>query len=57
MTRPCPLCPDGSVWNSNGPTGRKCPACNGKAYIGDDDEPSESEEQADDWPAYMEDER
>ncbi len=56
MTRPCPLCPDGSVWNSNGPTGRKCPACNGKAYIGDDDEPSD-EEQADDWPAYMEEER
>ena len=56
MKQPCPSCPDGNEWNSNGPTGRACPTCNGKAYIGnepddeivehqyDENEPDEFEE-------------
>lgn len=28
---PCPACPDGGVWNSDGPTGRLCPVCKGMA--------------------------
>lgn len=31
--RPCPSCPDGNVWNSNGPTGAVCPTCNGHAVL------------------------
>lgn len=38
MRQPCPSCPDGNEWNSNGPTGRTCKTCNGKAYIGDDED-------------------
>lgn len=30
---PCPNCPDGQVWTSNGPTGRTCPTCKGHAVI------------------------
>ena len=39
MNRPCPSCPDGNEWNSNGPTGRACRTCGGKAYLppADDD--------------------
>lgn len=33
MTRACPACPDGNEWNSNGPTGRACRTCGGKAWI------------------------
>ena len=29
----CPSCPDGNEWSSNGPTGRACQTCGGKAYI------------------------
>lgn len=38
MKQPCPSCPDGNEWNSNGPTGRACPTCKGKAYLGSDDD-------------------
>jgi hypothetical protein len=38
MTIPCPSCPDGNEWNSNGPTGRACPVCHGYAFIGEDDD-------------------
>lgn len=30
---PCPACPDGYVWNSNGPTGATCPRCKGHAVV------------------------
>jgi hypothetical protein len=33
----CPSCPDGNEWSSQGPTGRACPTCKGKAYIGEDE--------------------
>lgn len=33
MNRPCPSCPDGNEWASNGPTGRACQTCGGKAYL------------------------
>jgi hypothetical protein len=29
----CPACPDGNEWDSNGPTGRACQTCDGKAYL------------------------
>ena len=32
--QPCPACPDGNEWDSNGPTGRACQVCNGRAYLG-----------------------
>ena len=31
--RPCPACPDGNVWGSEGPTGRICPVCGGFAEV------------------------
>lgn len=31
--KPCPDCPDGGVWNANGPTGAKCKTCNGHAIV------------------------
>lgn len=31
---PCPACPDGYVWNSNGPTRKLCPVCKGLAAVG-----------------------
>jgi len=30
---PCPACPDGSVWNSSGPTSKICPVCKGHAVV------------------------
>jgi len=30
---PCPGCPDGNVWDSNGPTSECCPVCGGTAVI------------------------
>lgn len=33
MRLSCPSCPDGNEWSSNGPTGRACKTCGGKAYI------------------------
>lgn len=30
---PCSACPDGYVWNSNGPTSRPCPSCGGFAVV------------------------
>lgn len=35
--RACPSCPDGYVWTQDGPTGKTCPTCLGKAYIGEDE--------------------
>lgn len=32
-TKPCPACPDGNQWDSNGPTGKACPVCNGYAIV------------------------
>ena len=29
----CHACPDGNEWDSNGPTGRECKVCHGKAYL------------------------
>jgi len=37
--RPCPACPDGSVWDSNGPTAKICPICNGYATVNLDGSP------------------
>ena len=31
--KPCPSCPDGNEWDSNGPTGRACKTCGGHAMI------------------------
>ena len=31
--RPCPDCPDGQVWNNDGPTGRACKTCKGFATL------------------------
>lgn len=33
MRQPCPSCPDGNEWSVEGPTGRACMTCGGKAYI------------------------
>lgn len=41
MRKQCPVCPDGNEWGANGPTGRACKTCGGKAYVGED-EPSAS---------------
>lgn len=30
---PCMSCPDGYVWNVNGPTGKACPVCKGYARL------------------------
>lgn len=30
---PCPMCQDGQVWYSDGPTGKRCPSCNGFAVV------------------------
>ena len=30
---PCPECPDGQVWDKNGPTNEVCPRCLGEAFI------------------------
>ena len=38
MKRPCPSCPDGNEWSSNGPTGRACKTCGGKAYLGPEED-------------------
>ena len=29
----CPDCPDGKVWNSDGPTCKVCPTCGGHAAL------------------------
>ena len=31
--KPCPACPDGYVWTSNGPTGAACKTCGGYAVV------------------------
>ena len=30
---PCPSCPDGYVWTSNGPSAKACPTCKGYAVV------------------------
>lgn len=30
---PCPACPDGYVWTTNGQTAAKCKVCNGYAAL------------------------
>ena len=37
--KPCPSCPDGSVWDSNGSTAKTCPVCNGYATVNLDGSP------------------
>ena len=37
--KPCPACPDGNLWNSNGPTGATCPVCKGHAALNLDGSP------------------
>lgn len=29
----CPDCPDGQVWNAQGPTGEICETCGGSAFV------------------------
>jgi len=31
--KPCLACPDGYVWNANGPTAKTCPVCKGHAAL------------------------
>ena len=31
--KPCPACPDGGVWNEDGPTGATCKVCKGHAVV------------------------
>ena len=38
MSEPCPSCPDGNEWNSNGPTGRACRTCGGTSVINEEDD-------------------
>lgn len=33
VKKPCPDCPDGSVWTSKGPTEEICPTCRGEAFV------------------------
>ncbi len=40
---PCPSCPDGNVWDANGPTGKCCPKCNGHAVVHLDSRPIATE--------------
>ena len=44
IRRQCPSCPDGNEWGIDGPTGRACPVCGGKAYIVDDPNDDAEEE-------------
>lgn len=38
-TKPCPSCPDGNEWSSEGPTGRACRTCKGYAVVNLDGSP------------------
>lgn len=31
--RPCPMCPDGYIWDYQGPTAAMCPVCKGHAVV------------------------
>lgn len=42
--KPCPECPDGNVWNSNGPTGATCKVCKGHAVVNLDGSPLRPEQ-------------
>ena len=37
--KPCHACPDGQVWNGDGPTGKTCEVCNGHAALNLDGTP------------------
>jgi len=43
--RPCPQCPDGYVWNSDGSTGKTCQLCKGYAVVNPDGSPLTKEQQ------------
>ena len=43
--RPCPSCPDGYVWDRNGPTRKTCPVCKGHGYLPNEDVPEEPADQ------------
>jgi len=45
MNRPCPACPDGNEWDETGLTGRACPVCQGRAYLGEDEDEPPKEKQ------------
>lgn len=40
---PCPACPDGYVWDANGPTAKCCQKCNGHAVVHLDGRPVATE--------------
>ena len=42
--KPCPACPDGGVWNNDGPTGKICPICKGHAVVNLNGEPLRKEQ-------------
>jgi len=54
--KPCPSCPDGNVWVSNGPTAKACPTCNGKAIVNLDGSPVSDAEEEDAYVAELEQE-
>lgn len=55
MKTPCPQCPDGYVWTSNGPTCKPCPRCKGLAYLGEDtDEESDELDDTETVPTRIE---
>lgn len=43
--KPCPSCPDGYVWTSNGQTGKTCPTCKGYAVVHLNGDPLTKQEQ------------
>ena len=43
--RPCPACPDGSVWTREGPSGATCKVCKGFAVVNLDGSPLTKEQQ------------
>jgi len=45
--KPCPSCPDGNEWDSDGPTGRVCKTCKGFAFVKPNGAPLTEEQQAD----------
>jgi hypothetical protein len=55
--RPCPACPDGGVWTSEGPTGKLCPVCKGHAVVNLDGSPIKPAESLKGFPPHPNDSR
>ena len=53
--KPCPACPDGSVWTAQGPSGATCPVCKGYAVVTFSGEPCAEAQRK--QPEYVEDYR